>query len=159
MPLTLPVCSGSIQLVALLAMTERITVWKAFLDGDCKQIGLSEAFVRDDLEHRNGWYEAANKSRWTIHSEALDVPVIAGRVIVADRWHVELDGSPVNTDLSPDAKAPHVFWRCPFCGKDHITDIDCAEGQQGLWYCERGTKDIALIRWAEPTHSGQQSAH
>ena len=130
-------------------MTERITVWKALLDGDCKQIGLSEAFVRNELEHRNAWYEEGNKSRWTIRSEVLDVPVVVGEVIVADRWHVKLDDSAVDTNRPPDAKAPHVLWRCPFCDEDHFTDMECADGQQGLWYCERGTKGIALVRWVQ----------
>lgn len=138
-------------------MNERITVWRALLYGECRQIGLSEGAVRDSLKHCNAWYEAENKSSWVIRAEILDVPVVSGRVIVAERWHMDLDGSAVEIDQPPDAKVPHILWSCPFCGEDHITDVVWADGQQGLWYCERGANDIALVRWVESAASDQPS--
>jgi len=132
-------------------MTKEVTVWKAFLDGECKQIADTVQSLWEALR-RNSWYNPAERHRWTTAFEQRQVPVTQGTWILADRHYVDLE-APIPDDFGPpQTQAPHILWQCPICGQDHLTDVEPGDNRETLWLCEGGTMDdIVLVRWQEPS--------
>lgn len=110
--------------------TRRVAVWRALLDGDCKQIAGSQESLIRFLHETNGWYRPEEDARWTRESSDEDVPVASGK----------------RFDCVDDAGRiyPHVAWDCPHCGKHHTTDVDPGDESPHLWFCEFG-KGIVLV--------------
>jgi hypothetical protein len=104
--------------------TKRVTVWRALLDGDCKQIHKSEQELREELFARNAWFRDDEKHRWSFESEELDVPLADGEAHV---WQAEGGSGGV-----------HIHWLCPCCGTMHYTDDDPHDSSPFLWFCEEG---------------------
>jgi hypothetical protein len=123
---------ASVGLVYLMQRTEttRVMVWRALLDGDCKQIHKSKEKLREELLSRNFWYRPNESHRWTFESEELEVPLITGE---AHDWDAEGGSGGV-----------HIHWLCPLCGTMHYTDEDTHDHSPFLWLCERG-KGIVLV--------------
>jgi hypothetical protein len=110
--------------------TTRVTVWRALLDGDCKQIHKSEAKLREELMNRNAWYRPDEIHRWTFESQELEIPLVTGE---AHDWGAEGGCGGV-----------HIHWLCPHCDAMHYTDEDPHDCSPFLWFCERG-KGIVLV--------------
>ncbi|HQR07871.1 MAG TPA: hypothetical protein PLN21_13670 [Gemmatales bacterium] len=110
--------------------TKHITVWRALLDGDCKQIHKSEEKLRDELMSRNSWYHPNEMDRWSIESVDMEIPITIGEV------H--------NWDAEGGSGGVHIHWNCPRCGTMHYTDEDLHDCSPFLWFCERG-KGIVLV--------------
>ena len=110
-------------------MKKNITVWRALLRGRCKQIGLTEASVRD--LRRNSWHNKRNDKSWRFVSEALEVPCVTGKIVLADITN-----------------APHVMWTCPHCGEVNYSDLEADASMPALWFCEESAKEeLVLVRW------------
>ena len=100
------------------------TIWRASLNGECKQIAESEATLWYELEHDNFWFEGTTRDQWVVTSSDEDLPVIHGS--------------------SPDG-GEHISWDCPLCGQTHDTDREESASPQ-IWFCENG-EGIALVEW------------
>ena len=126
---------------------KKVKTWKALLDGECKQIGLTEASVRD--LQGNAWHTEQNHTSWRFTAEDIEVPVVMGKVVVFNRQTVDLDNPAVEqTSTEPTTEAPHVIWTCPHCGEDHYTDIEPDATTPALWFCETSAKgEMALVQW------------
>src|ERR1035437_9165670 len=137
-------------------MKQKITVWRAMLQGECKQIGLTENSVRD--LRGNAWYTARNHKHWHFTSEEKTIPVVRGRIVIAKRQTVDFD-RPLSEQFkkNPIVNAPHIFWTCPYCGERHFTDIDSDDSPIGLWFCEQTrTDEMALVRWRIKGHQANK---
>jgi len=113
----------------------RVTVWRALLNGDCKQIHKSEHQLWEELTLRNFWYQESDKTGWTVETREEEFPVVNGE---AHDWGAEGGEGGV-----------HIHWDCPYCGETHYTDDDPHDRQPYLWFCERG-RGIALVAVAQP---------
>jgi len=130
-------------------MTKTVKIWKALLEGECKQIGLTEASVRDLAG--NAWHTKKNHTSWRFTSEDIEVPVVTGKVVVFKCQTVDLD-KPVaaQTSTAPITDAPHVMWTCPHCGEDHFADLESDTPMPDLWFCETSASDkMALVQWEQ----------
>lgn len=58
--------------------TTRISIWRALLNGDCKQIHKTEEDLWQSLRNRNAWYEPENLEQWSAVVTEEDVPVVEG---------------------------------------------------------------------------------
>ena len=129
--------SGSIAarvyntVVTLPSTTEHVSVWRAWLAGDCKQIHLSELELWRELKNDNCWYMPVERNRWTVTSSIEEVPVVNGE---AHDWTAE-----------GGAGGIHIHWSCPYCLETHHTD-QWDSVSPALWSCENG-EGIALVRW------------
>ncbi|HDZ39333.1 MAG TPA: hypothetical protein ENH62_13825 [Marinobacter sp.] len=112
--------------------TKRIMVWRALLDGECKQIQISEESLWHELKNDNAWYDSAQHDQWSITSQEEELPVVKGE---AHDWGAEGGCGGV-----------HIHWRCPLCQELHLTDR--SEPPPGLWFCEKG-KGIAIVEWKD----------
>jgi len=130
-------------------MNRKVTIWRAILCGQCKQIGLNEEDVRDLRD--NAWHTELNDKSWKFVSEKRYLPVVQGKWTVAQRWIVDLEKD-VPDDLGPPyEQAPHIKWRCPYCKENHFTDIDLKDPSIALWFCENSRSDeMALVKWRRP---------
>ena len=110
--------------------TKRITVWRALLDGDCKQIHKTESQLWTELRKRNAWYEPEDEHRWSAVTDDEDVPVVSG---VPHDWSDEGGCGGV-----------HIHWQCPYCDEEHYTDDDLEDESPYLWFCENG-RGLVLV--------------
>jgi hypothetical protein len=111
--------------------TVRIPVWRALLDGDCKQIHKTEEQLWHELKTRNGWYKPENQHRWTAVVSVEDVPVAMG---VPRDWSAEGGCGGV-----------HVHYTCPYCESEEFSDDVPNDQSPYLWFCECG-KGIVLVK-------------
>src|SRR6266404_6105047 len=111
----------------------RITIWRALLDGECKQIHKGEAQLWRELKERNASYDPAEHDRWSIVATEEEVPVVEG---IAHDWSAEGGCGGV-----------HIHWQCPYCQTEHYTDDDPEDLSPYLWFCEHG-KGIVLVKLA-----------
>jgi len=102
------------------------TVWRAILDGECKQIAESEENLWHELRNNNFWYIDTRDAQWTVTSQDEELPVVCGTTN---------DG------------ALHINWACPFCNEIHDTDR-YDENSPSMWYCENG-EGIAIVTWEQ----------
>lgn len=127
-------------------MSREVTVWKALLDGECKQIAESESSLWRELKS-NAWFEPEQRERWSIVSERCSVPVAIGVPFVAECWLFKLEGG-IPDDLSPPTGFKlKIKWRCPTCGEEHFTDADRGDIGSGLWFCEQSADGIVYVQW------------
>jgi hypothetical protein len=112
------------------ARTSRIPVWRALLDGDCKQVHKTEEQLWQEVEYRNAWYEPENKHRWTAVVLDEDVPVVQGTL---HDWSAEGGCGGV-----------HVHYICPYCETEEHCDDDPNDQSPYLWFCER-SKGLILV--------------
>lgn len=106
-----------------MAKLQKVEVVRAFERGRLRQIGLSAEQVRRLCP------EAAGPG-WTV--ERALMPVGEAEGIVLD-W----------------GGREHVHWRCPLCGREHISDFEPhADSNPVLWFCEDGGPDeMCLVHW------------
>ncbi len=110
--------------------TIRIPIWRALLDGDCKQIAKTEKQLWNELENQNHWYEPENKHRWITVVSDENVPVVKGET---HDWSAEGGCGGI-----------HVHYVCPHCETQEYTDHDPNASSPYLWFCERG-KGLILV--------------
>ena len=106
----------------------QVTVYRVFCGDELRAVGLSEGQVL-------GLCPEARGSGWAIRAAEEDVP--AARGVVVD-WNRH-GGS---------ALGPKVHWDCPCCGgREHWSDLACADTNPVLWFCWEGTGRVCLIHW------------
>ena len=131
--------------------TRQIDAFWTVQNGKRHTISLSEGAAWASLQ--GYWAYGDDRAGWTVERSMETVPVVLGKVFVAER---EVRGSDDNGEfvtLKQGIAAPHVGWDCPHCGVRHTTDlcddVDCkteASSSPQLWFCERG-RGIALVEW------------
>ena len=110
--------------------TTRIPVWRALLDGDCKQISKTQEQLWCELKNRNAWYEPEEHDRWSAIVSDEDVPVVKGQ--------------PHDWSAEGGCGGVHVHYVCPHCDVEEYCDDDPNDQSPYLWFCERG-KGLILV--------------
>ena len=106
------------------SQTTRIPIWRALLDGECKQVHKTEKQLWHELKNRSAWYEPEHEDRWTAVISVEDVPVVKGE---RHDWSAEGGCGGV-----------HVHYICPYCETEEYCDDDPNDQSPYLWFCERG---------------------
>jgi hypothetical protein len=124
--------------------TTRIQVWRAYLDGECKQIHQTQQELWHAVETNNAWYKPRQRSRWTTECVEEDVPIVEGE---AHDWNAEGGCGGV-----------HVHWICPVCGTLHICD-QYEERSPALWFCQDARHEaVVLVSWRRIERAQRRSA-
>ena len=110
--------------------TAIIPVWRALLDGECKQIHKTEEQLWDELRNRNPWYEPENENRWTAIVSDEEVPITKGE---RHDWSAEGGSGGV-----------HIHYNCPHCRMEEYCDDDPNDSSPYLWFCEHGNGIILV---------------
>lgn len=130
--------------------TCEVDVYWTVRNGRRHSISLSEPEAWQSLQELADYED--NPQGWTVEHSRERVPAVTGRVLEGEGGIVESDDEG-EVDSKTSFTPVHVFWDCPWCGRQHVTDLCHGRFGQALrypnpsiWFCERG-KGIVLVGW------------
>lgn len=110
--------------------TVRMPIWRALLDGHCKQIHKSRDQLWKELRNNNAWYTDENANDW--------------KLVVSDEDVRVAEGSRHDWSAEGGCGGVHVHYICPYCNEEHYTDDDPNDVPPFLWFCERSDNLILV---------------
>ena len=130
--------------------TCEVNVYWTVHEGRRRFISLTEQAALELLGELGEYAE--NPQGWSVeHSREL-VPMARGQLEEGEGEIVELDEDG-NVASKKSFIPVHIFWDCPWCDRQHSTDL--YHGRFGrtlrypnpsIWFCERG-KGIVMVNW------------
>ena len=115
--------------------TVRMPVWKALLDGDCKQIHKTEEQLWHGVRNGNAYYSPRNKHRWVAVVSEEEVKVVKG-----EKFDWSAGGG---------CGGIHVHYTCPHCQNHEWCDDNPHDSGPYLWFCQNA-EGLILIEVASP---------